>query len=120
MNEEEPVDLSSLDPTADRARFDRLIGSLLSAAAPELARRNQPRTVLGQIVWWERPMLIAATILGLAALSTLALVQRNSGSSAIESAWTTSVGVPAQLSGWVERGEAPSIEMALGFSEETP
>lgn len=120
MNDEEPLDLSSLDPTTDRRRMDRLIGALMTAAMPQLSRRRTPGTVLGQIVWWERPMLIAAALLGFAALSTLALVERNAIQAATESAWSTSVGVPAQLNRWIERGEAPSLEMALGLSDEGP
>jgi len=120
MSDDSPLDLSSLDPGVDRRRFERSIGTLMAAASAELGRRRQPLSILGQIAWWERPTLIAAGILGLAALSTLALVEKAGVPTAVESVWTTSVGVPSPLSGWVEGGETPSVEAALGFPLEAP
>lgn len=122
MTDDDPLDLSPLDPTRNGARFDRTIAALLTRMAPELARRRSGRSVLAQIAWWERPMLIAAAILGLAALSTLAREHRNGsgGIATTEATWSAGVGVPAMYAGWAEGGRAPSLESALELTREAP
>ena len=119
MTDDNRLDLSSLDPTADRARLDLAMWRLMSRSGHELARRRAARSVLGQIAWWERPVLMAAAILGLVSLSTLALVSRGAKRPS-PSGWSSAIGVPAQLTGWVEVGQIPTLESAFGIDPEAP
>jgi hypothetical protein len=120
MTDDGRFDFSALDPRHDSARFDRSVAAVVAGSAPELARRRASRSVLGQIAWWERPVLIAAAILGLAAISTLAVLESEAAPVAGEQTWSSAIGVPAHLTGWVERGQTPSFETAMGFATEAP
>lgn len=120
MTDDSRFDLSSLDPSADPVRLTRSIAAVMARSGSELARRRAAGSVLGQLAWWERPMLIAAAILGLAALSTLALVEPGGLPAEAETTWSSAMGVPSHLTDWVERGQAPSLESALGFPVEAP
>lgn len=119
MTDHDRLDLSGLDPAADPARLERIMGRLMSRSASELTRRRATNSVLGQIAWWERPVLMAAAILGLVSLSTLALVSRGAKRPS-PSGWSSAIGVPAQLTGWVEVGQIPTLESAFGIDPEAP
>jgi hypothetical protein len=120
MTDDKRLDLSPLDPTRNRAGFDRRVAEILTRAAPELARRRAGGSVLGQIGWWERPMLIAAAILAVVALGTLVQGHRGTSGTTAEATWSAGVGVPAGYAGWAEGGHAPSLETALGYAQEAP
>ena len=60
MNDES-VDLSALDPTRDRTRFDA-IASAIAHEAMAARARYEPRDLLGGIAGWMRPALLAAGI----------------------------------------------------------
>ncbi|HTJ44377.1 MAG TPA: hypothetical protein VL463_19875 [Kofleriaceae bacterium] len=67
MDDQEPIDLSPLDPSRDRARWDHLVSSVAARArarrrpsvARELVRRGVPAFVLAAaaaaFVWIARP-----------------------------------------------------------------
>ncbi len=78
--EERPIDLTPLDPTLDRERWERRIATIMVLAAPELARRaavaSSPSLVL---VGWFRPAFSAAAVLALCAGAVLALLQGPAG-----------------------------------------
>jgi hypothetical protein len=57
---EERIDLSALDPSQDRERWEAIAKSVASRA---LAARRRPGTVARQVLAWSRPVLaIAATV----------------------------------------------------------
>jgi hypothetical protein len=62
MMKDDKVDLSSLDPTVDEQRWDRLVGSIAHRAWSANKRRL---TVPLQLVTWARPALAVAACLAL-------------------------------------------------------
>ena len=62
MMNDEKVDLSSLDPTMDQQRWDRLVGSIADRA---WSARKRRLTVPLQLVTWARPVLAVAACLAL-------------------------------------------------------
>jgi hypothetical protein len=73
--DERRIDLTPLDPTLERERWERRIAAIVVLAAPELARRaaaaESPMQVL---VGWFRPALSAAAVLALCAGGALTLL----------------------------------------------
>jgi hypothetical protein len=61
------LDLSPLDPAADRERWEGLVRELLLRATPELERRAAAAGALGLLARWAVPALpLAAALAGLA------------------------------------------------------
>ena len=118
MNDEREnrIDLSPLDPTADPARFDRIVGSIVSGAASALQRRRTQNNVVGEISRWRRPMLAAAAaaaILSFVTLQTLPTAEQD-----FESTGTIAeaVGVPSHLAEWVDQERLPTAgELTFGY-----
>lgn len=105
--EPERVDLSPLDPTTDRLRYERLVRRIVDAAGPELARRAGeagPLAVLGE---WARPALTAAAIIAALALGALMATARGGGSAPPDTL-VDALGVPAPAADWLEEGREPT------------
>lgn len=69
------TDLSPLDPTVDRARFQFLVHGVVAAAAGELARRRAAPSVWELISRWRRPVLVGSGLLAAVAALVLMLTQ---------------------------------------------
>lgn len=99
---DERIDLSALDPSADRERWERLVRSVADRAVA--ARRQSP--MLLQLAAWSRPALAAAAVLAIGVWSASALTAGEAREAAASD--------PAYaLSGWAEGGELPSAAQAL-------
>lgn len=100
----------ALDPNVDAARWERVVGSVLAAAEPELARReseaSSPLTVLES---WARPVFaVAASLALLASATVLTVGQRPSGQLAAAETGNTLAEalVPTEVAAWLEVGHA--------------
>lgn len=112
-----PIDLSSLDPTLDRGRFDGVVGAIMQKASDELHRRRSRNNVIGEITRWYRPILTAAA----AAVAVLAVSLARSPSQIVSDDSTgvaEAIGIPADWALWV-RGEArpTAIELYSALAE---
>ncbi|MDH3733288.1 MAG: hypothetical protein OEU54_07120 [Gemmatimonadota bacterium] len=120
----EPIDLSGLDPTADRARFDLAVARVVEAARFELAKRGRRRQGFSAIpkLWGRVAWPAAAAV----ALTSVAVLRANApaiGATidpiSVEEEMALAVGVPEALAGWVEATESPVLgEILVGWEEE--
>lgn len=106
--DQERMDLSALDPTADRLGYERLVRRVMDAAAPELARRAAASNPLALLAGWARPML--ATAAAVAALAVGALAATDRPGAGVETAGTfaNALGLPAQPAEWLDEGREPT------------
>jgi hypothetical protein len=106
--DDERLDLSALDPSADGARFARLIAGTLERARPEL-RRRAAAGPMGLLARWTRPMLAAAAI---TAIASGAVLTRAANGALDEGAWAAGA-EPATLSAllddWVAETRTPTV-----------
>ncbi len=116
MNDDDPGSLRALDPGRDPERFERMVGAVLRAAAPELARRREAHAASASLLLglsdWLRPALAAAALLAFLALATLV----GGGAQAdVEPppGLTEALGYPAPVATWVETERAPTVEELL-------
>jgi hypothetical protein len=99
MNEENPLDLSSLDPTRDPS-FDDRVSAILRAA-----HVGSPPAVVDYLSRWTRPALAAAAVI--AALSIPPLVR---GTPAAVGGTTAEIlGVPPGLVAMARSQRAPGV-----------
>ena len=62
MNEQDPIDLSPLDPLRDARRWEGVVSATLARVDAVLAERERRQDPLAQIATWRRPVLIAASV----------------------------------------------------------
>jgi len=120
--DEHPIDLSPLDPAADPDRWERLIETITRAAAPELARRAETRSVIAVIGHWLRPALAAGIVLAVAATATLSLLERDAEMPSMPTAGleeALELGEPVSL--WLSENRAPTTsDLLLALDGEAP
>lgn len=103
--DDDRIDFSPLDPAADPARWERLVGSLTARA---LAARRRPRTVAAQLAVWARPVLAAAAVVAVG-VWVASMFAPGARQPLQETAEAGAVGDPAPaLLEWASRGEPPS------------
>ena len=111
------IDLSPLDPTRDRERFERAIQSIQAAAAPELLARRDRGSALTQLVQLRRPMLAAASVAAVISTGVLLRVQtpETTGSTDVVA---EALGVPSVLAMGVQQDRVPTLsELFTAFEE---
>lgn len=101
---DDPLDLKALDPTADRARFDQLIGRLVAAAEPVLARRKR-LTAVDVVVAWRVPILAAAAVLLMVGVVLNRIPESEPGFERVDVA--QAIGIPDQVAGWLDTPPTP-------------
>lgn len=104
--EPERLDLSPLDPAVDQLAFERLVGRILDAAAPELARRAREAGPLALLAGWARPTLAAAAVIATLALGALTALERTTVAPA--ASVVEALGLPAPAAEWLEDGREPT------------
>ena len=101
------LDLSPLDPTADRLGYERLVRRIVDAAAPELRRRAAGAHPLAMLAGWARPTLAAAAVIALVAIGALVATDRV-GAESEAGTVAEALGLPAEAAGWLSEGRAPT------------
>lgn len=121
MTDHERIDFSALDPAADSARWEEMIGSVSRRTAPALARRAAERSPIVLLASWMRPMLATAAVL--AAVATAPLV-RSWGDSPSGVVPRPGVEEALQLSEpvslWLVEDRAPTTSDLLAATEDLP
>ncbi len=107
------VDLSPLDPTSDPTRFDAIVRSVMTAAAPALADRRAPGLLI-QLGAWRRPLLAAAAITALLAWAAWPRLEQDTTHDALASA----IGVSTTMSQWMWADDLPSAAQVF-YTQET-
>lgn len=112
MNDE-PIDFSDLNPTADAQQFERAVRRITDAAVPILARRRLRESIWWQLTAWRRPVLavgIATTLLmlGVMQFGVSAEVSEAGGDDL-----AVALGVPEQMTGWVVNDTIPATAQVL-------
>lgn len=108
MREPERMDLSALDATADRLRYERLVRRIMDAAGPELARRAAEANPLALLADWARPTLAAAAVVGVVALGALTMTERSRAAAEAPGGVAEALGVPAPAADWLMEGREPT------------
>ena len=104
-----PIDLSALDPTSDRPRFERMVGSIKSSAAGDLSARRARRDAIIVLASWRRPMLAAAAVVAVVSATILASVQvPDTYVGPTTDGIAEAMGVPEAIAQWIDGEQLPS------------
>jgi hypothetical protein len=112
--EDELRDLAPLDPSANEARWARMVAGISAAAAPELGRRAalpEPG-LLVLLAGYVRPAVSAAALL--AAAASAVLIASGGPAAAVDAERPSQaqvaagLGYPAPVAGWLDPRETPS------------
>jgi hypothetical protein len=113
------IDFSPLDPTEDAERFERIVRSIMAAAARPLATRGARASVVGQLGLWWRPLLAAAAITGIVSIGALTRFQTSTMAEP-EIGLAEAIGMPDQIAEWVRSDEVPTTaELLVALEEES-
>ena len=108
-NGNRPIDLSSLDPTRDRARFERVVGSINARARGELAARRGQTNAIAMLARWKRPMLAAAAMVALISGTILFNVRVPQPYFAPQTdGIAEAMGIPEALAQWIDADGLPT------------
>jgi hypothetical protein len=107
MMDNDRLDLSPLDPAADPVRWQVLAAHIHERARPELARRSAlaaggapGNDLLGILGYWARPLLAAASLVGVLSAGALALTHPAETFGGVLAA----LQLNAPVSAWLESG----------------
>ena len=115
--DDDRIDLSPLDQTRDRAKFESAIQAIQAAAAPELMSRRDRSSPLAQLVQLRRPMLAAASVAAIVSAGVLMKVQIPEASASTDGV-AEALGVPSVLALGVQDERVPSLsELFAAFEE---
>jgi anti-sigma-K factor RskA len=115
--DDDRMDLTPLDPAADRARFERVVAGIADRVAPSLRARRMRRNVWGELAAWRRPVLTAAALLAVAATAVIARVPRagTAGGTSAAGSLIEAAGMPSRLAGIVESSAPPGPSDVVGL-----
>lgn len=122
----QPIDFSPLDPTADAAVRERLVGAVMAHAESELARRAAARSPILMLARWARPALSAAAMLAAVSAGAIVLWENEPGQEAVATAEsaaqvpggiTDALGVPAPVMAWVVADREPTVADVISALE---
>ncbi len=111
MNErgDQLIDLASLDPTRDAARFEHVVASINARASDELAVRRSQTSAIVLLARWKRPMLAAAALVALISGTILFNVRVPQPDFAPQTdGIAEAMGIPAELAQWIDGDDLPS------------
>jgi anti-sigma-K factor RskA len=104
--EDDRLDLSALDPAADRLRWERLIRDVMRRAEPELTRRTTGTGVLGMLGNWAWPTLSAAAVAAIMSGAALAL-NRAQSEPVMVGSLIEAFHLPEPVSTWLDEDRSP-------------
>lgn len=104
--EDDRIDFRSLDAYGNAQRREHGVAQILSAAAPELARRADGRSPVIVLARWTAPALAAGTLIAVLSLATLWRVERRPQE--VPLAAVSEVLLPTPVSTWVSEDRPPS------------
>jgi hypothetical protein len=103
------IDLSPLDPTSDRQRWERLVDGIVSRSGPELARRAARAGLLGTLGNWLWPALSAAAVLAVISGAAMAVTQDEArGRAEVAGGVVQALDLAAPVSYWLDEDRPPT------------
>lgn len=114
---DERIDGTLLDPRLDVERWERVVGSIMEAAAPELERLAVERTPVMLLADWTRPVFaFAASLVALASTALLA-VGGVGGGELSDTPVVAEAIVPEALAAWLVADLPPTVEELVTLVE---
>lgn len=114
---DERIDETLLDPRQDVERWERMVGSIMAAAAPELDRIAAERTPAMVLAEWTRPVFaFAASLVALASTALLVLGGAGAGDLADTPVVAEAI-VPEALAAWLVADLPPTVEELVTLLE---
>lgn len=118
MNEEQPTDLSALDPTQPQLAFARRVASVRAAAAGAL-RRRRDGTPFAMLAHWSAPLLAALFLMMLVSAALLRSVPADTGIDSVGSDEVAdAISASAMLGDGDDQPAATPAEVLLGGYEQ--
>jgi hypothetical protein len=105
--EDDRLDLSALDPAADRLRWERSIRAVMRRAEPELTRRAAGTSILGTLGNWAWPTVAAAAIAAIMSGAALAFNGTVAEPAVGPSSLIDAFNLPEPVSSWLDEGRSP-------------
>jgi len=112
-------DVRALDPDRNPERWERLVGGIVSSAAPELVRRRQTADLPELVLQWARPALATAATVALL-ISAAAVLRPGGGAVNLAEASVASALVPESYAAWLVAGYQPTVTELVVALEEVP
>jgi hypothetical protein len=112
MNDE-PIDFSELNPTADSQRFEHAVRRITDAAAPILDARRLRGSIWWQLTAWRRPVFAVGIATALLMLGVMQFGATAEVSEAAGDDLAFALGVPEPLTGWVVNDTIPATAQVL-------
>ena len=110
-------DVRALDPDRDPARWEWVVGTIMSAAAPELIRRRQSADLPEIVLQWARPALATAATVALL-ISAAAVLRPGGGAMNVAEASVAGALVPESYAAWLVAGYEPTVtELVVALEE---
>lgn len=109
----EPVDLSPLDPRADRARWEGMVARIVW-------RATAPRTPMAALVSWRRPALAAAALVAAVSAGVMWWDGQAAATAGPANTVVEALEVPEPVSDWIVEGRAPHGTDVLVAIDEAP
>ncbi len=120
MTEEDPIDLSALDPTQPPAAFARRVANVRHAAQGVLWKRRQAATPLGLVARWRVPLMAAMLLVMLASLATLRSISiepRTDASVAVSDDIADALGVSSSVAAALTGENVSTVALMGGFDQ---
>jgi hypothetical protein len=106
---DERLDLKALELSV--VERERLVASILTRAAPELARRGADVSPILLLSQWVRPALAAAAVVAAVCMSVLA--QPDFADTVARTGLAEALNVPSPAAEWVATDRAPTLDDLL-------
>lgn len=106
-----------LDPALDPGGWESLVGGIMEASGPELARRRDQMSLTSTLLVWARPALSAAATIAILLSVTAALVSRPGAGEMAEPLLADAL-VPGEVAQWLVAGYQPTVTEVVAALEE--
>ncbi|MQA91639.1 MAG: hypothetical protein GEU90_15680 [Gemmatimonas sp.] len=113
-------DLQPLDPERDPVKWEAMVGSIMTAAQPELERRAVIRSPMVVLSEWFRPAVAATAAVAMVAASAVLFIGELPGDeSAGPGIVAEGIGIPNTVADWLDTGHPDALdELVFGMEGE--
>ena len=117
--DDNPIDLSPLDPAHNREDFEQRLRRIRTAAEPELSRCRARLTVWGILSAWRWPVAVSAAAVAVLALTFGTQSATEQRTTVQSDDLSDALGMPALMTGWIATDSMPATGDLLYPSEES-
>jgi hypothetical protein len=112
-------DTRALDPVRDPARWEQLVGAIVTSARPELVRRRRSANLPDLVLQWARPALATAATVALL-VSAAAVLRPGGVQTEVATASVAGAVVPERYAAWLVAGYEPTVAELMVALEDVP